>query len=101
MHKALRVVDVFLNVCEDVNSPTLAALARTCKTFHGPAIQMLWRTLASLAPLIMLFPQDVAVNGARGSRERDAFAWDGSYAGLGVMAAEGNRIENRVATVSS
>ena len=43
----------------------------------------------------------VAVNGARGSRERDAFAWDGSYAGLGVMAAEGNRIENRVATVSS
>ena len=43
----------------------------------------------------------VAVNGTHGSREQDAFAWDGSYAGLGVMAAEGNRIENRVATASS
>ena len=43
----------------------------------------------------------VAVNGARGSRERDVFAWDGSYTGLGVMAAEGNCIENQVATISS
>ena len=59
------------------------------------------RPRESLRSRLRLQASFVAVNGARGSRERDAFAWDGSYAGLGVMAAEGNRIENRVATVSS
>ena len=58
MHKALGVVDVFLKVCEEVNKPTSAALARTCKMFHESAIQTLWRTVPGLGPLIMLFPQD-------------------------------------------
>ena len=37
---------------------TLAGLARTCKTFHEPALNHLWRALPSLIPLIQCLPPD-------------------------------------------
>ncbi|KIK02803.1 hypothetical protein K443DRAFT_131693 [Laccaria amethystina LaAM-08-1] len=37
---------------------TLAGLARTCKTFHEPALNRLWRALPSLIPLIQCLPPD-------------------------------------------
>lgn len=35
---------------------SLARLARTCKAFKDPALNMLWRDLDSLVPLLSLFP---------------------------------------------
>ncbi|KII93169.1 hypothetical protein PLICRDRAFT_382355 [Plicaturopsis crispa FD-325 SS-3] len=45
MHRCLSILDVLLAVFEDdVISPAdLASLARTCKTFSGPALDILWR----------------------------------------------------------
>jgi hypothetical protein len=35
---------------------TVARLARTCKAFSGPAMDVLWNELCSFLPLIALFP---------------------------------------------
>jgi hypothetical protein len=35
---------------------SVSRLARTCKTFCEPALNVLWRELDSLAPIIGLFP---------------------------------------------
>lgn len=35
---------------------TVARLARTCKAFNEPAVDVLWKELDSLLPLIGLFP---------------------------------------------
>ncbi|KAJ7084560.1 hypothetical protein B0H15DRAFT_783708, partial [Mycena belliarum] len=37
----------------------LAALARTCKTFCGPALDVLWRSQTSLTPILSCFPEDL------------------------------------------
>ncbi|KAJ7148206.1 hypothetical protein C8R46DRAFT_1199154 [Mycena filopes] len=38
---------------------TLAALARTCKTFQNPALDALWCTQNGLAPILQTFPDDL------------------------------------------
>ncbi|KAH9944179.1 uncharacterized protein BXZ73DRAFT_96672 [Epithele typhae] len=38
---------------------TVARLARTCKAFKEPALNLLWRDLDSLAPLLGLFPSTI------------------------------------------
>ncbi|KAJ7184761.1 hypothetical protein C8R46DRAFT_1186090 [Mycena filopes] len=38
---------------------TLAALARTCKTFQNPALNALWCTQNGLAPILQTFPDDL------------------------------------------
>ena len=58
MHEVFSLVDTFRRICELAEEPTRAALARTCKTFHEPAIQALWHTIPDLVPAVMLFPQD-------------------------------------------
>lgn len=37
---------------------TLAALARTCKSFSEPALDLLWHSQTSLVPLISNLPPD-------------------------------------------
>ncbi|KAJ7209205.1 hypothetical protein GGX14DRAFT_566392 [Mycena pura] len=38
---------------------SLAALARTCKSFQRPALEALWRLQTDLVPAVQLFPDDV------------------------------------------
>ena len=47
-----------LEVIQDTpnGSRTVARLARTCKAFNGPAMDVLWNELDSFLPLIGLFP---------------------------------------------
>lgn len=49
--------------CNDDPSPlgkqTLASLARTCRAFTSPALDMLWTRLDSLDPLIKLLPSRI------------------------------------------
>lgn len=40
--------------CE--SNPTLASLARTCKAFLEPTLDVLWRTQRSLGPIIKTLP---------------------------------------------
>ncbi|KAG0695377.1 hypothetical protein DFH29DRAFT_272260 [Suillus ampliporus] len=40
-------------------SQTLLALALTCKSFTGPALDLLWRELYGFAPLIRCLPQSL------------------------------------------
>ena len=77
MHLALQSQPIFHNIldCVDALLPniilddplaspksapqgnmTLAALARTCRTFYEPSINVLWRTLRDIHPLIRTFP---------------------------------------------
>ena len=58
-HRALYIGEVYRNICRVANDSTLAVLARTCKYFHEPAVQMLWRDLPDLVPLVKLFPENV------------------------------------------
>lgn len=37
----------------------LSRFARTCKAFCGPALDILWRELDSLVPVIGLFPNNI------------------------------------------
>lgn len=57
-HGALCIAEIYRNVCVVADDATLAVLARTCKYFHEPAVQMLWRDIPDLVPLIKLFPED-------------------------------------------
>ncbi|KAJ6491964.1 hypothetical protein C8R45DRAFT_990051 [Mycena sanguinolenta] len=46
MHHCLSILEIFENICEHANGAskpqtTLAALARTCRSFHGPALNCL------------------------------------------------------------
>ncbi|KAJ7635234.1 hypothetical protein FB45DRAFT_830849 [Roridomyces roridus] len=46
----------------------LASIARTCKTFRDPALDILWRRQTSLRPALLLFPEDLWVSRERGKR---------------------------------
>lgn len=56
MHAALRLTETLAIVCEFLGSSTLAHLARTCRTFKEPALDVLWKVLPELYPLVNLLP---------------------------------------------
>lgn len=50
----------FIVIRRKAASEALAALARTCRTFQGPALDVLWREIPSLFVLIgYLMPLDI------------------------------------------
>jgi hypothetical protein len=67
MHRALLISEilseVFAHVNEDLGprlagkKPTLEALARTCKAFHEPAMDLLWADLDGITPLLGCVPR--------------------------------------------
>ncbi|KAF7333734.1 hypothetical protein MVEN_02329900 [Mycena venus] len=69
MHRGLQILEIVELICSNVvqispTSPrrtarTLAALARTCTIFSGPALDALWRKQTSLAPFLKLMPEDL------------------------------------------
>ena len=70
VHQCLLVPEIFGLVCEvlvdDYNSrppvqrsATLASLARTCRAFEGPALDVLWREIEGLRPLLCTMPSDL------------------------------------------
>ncbi|KAG1741087.1 hypothetical protein EDB19DRAFT_1706216 [Suillus lakei] len=69
MHPALQLNDIIYVIFRHVNDPslsfqpggnvgqtTLAALARTCQTFHEPALDVLWEDLYFPHPLVYCLP---------------------------------------------
>ena len=77
MHRCLQVLDIFHNIlefaCVEIwnehdpyhghhacysSNPILAALARTCRSFLEPALDIMWRNQLTLAPLVGTLPAD-------------------------------------------
>ncbi|KAF8434547.1 hypothetical protein L210DRAFT_3649048 [Boletus edulis BED1] len=71
MHHALEIQEIFCNILfycyqsyltaqerkQALAVPTLAALARTCRTFKEPALDLLWRDLDDSSPLARCLPE--------------------------------------------
>lgn len=56
MHRALTILEITQIICSYfvLEEPSLAALARTCTIFHGPALDALWSTQNSMKPHVQL-----------------------------------------------
>ena len=70
VHRCLLVPELFSLVCEALRHDrcdmrlrrrlaTLASLARTCHAFEGPALDVLWREIEGLRPLLCTMPSDL------------------------------------------
>ena len=70
MHHALRLEEILLNIFGQCYSPgptnrqrtprgtaDLVALARTCRMFKEPALDVLWTELVNLSPLARCLPE--------------------------------------------
>ncbi|KAI0715678.1 hypothetical protein C8T65DRAFT_643674 [Cerioporus squamosus] len=60
MHRALTIQEFVRQICAFVrgDAASLAALVRTCKSIHEPAVRELWDVLDDLLPLVKCFPVD-------------------------------------------
>jgi hypothetical protein len=54
------LLDIFATVCEISRLSVIAALARTCKAFKEPALDILWQHICGFEPLILCLPEVVA-----------------------------------------
>lgn len=56
MHAVFRVDEIFTTILnfiyEDCSLTTLTSLARTCKTFQDPSLDILWQNQSSLFPIL-------------------------------------------------
>lgn len=69
MHPCLCIPEILTAIFEEVNRHDLEkisgtrrdlhGLVSTCKTFLGPAITILWRTLSNPVPLLLTMPVDL------------------------------------------
>ena len=94
MHRCLQSPDIFAHIVQfalarnpykdpfvgdsytDINQ-TVAALARTCKTFSEPALDGLWHSLLTIGPLLRTFPEDVwQETVATIDRDGNPMTWD-------------------------
>ncbi|KAG1906734.1 uncharacterized protein F5891DRAFT_941305 [Suillus fuscotomentosus] len=59
MHAALQNLEVIHVVSSHTERVTLPALASACRAFQSPALNVLWRDLHSMEPLVRCLPTDL------------------------------------------
>ncbi|KAG2343855.1 hypothetical protein BDR05DRAFT_1059388 [Suillus weaverae] len=59
MHPALQNFDIICTICLYVHHRSLPALASTSRIFERPALDVLWRNLQSMEPLVKCLPSDL------------------------------------------
>jgi len=73
MHRCLHIQEILASIFEfvlskpqglrllsyDKRSVLVLALAKTCRTFNTPALQVLWKNLVSPVPLFLTMPNDL------------------------------------------
>jgi hypothetical protein len=59
MHHSLSILEVLSLIFSFCNRPTLNAVARTCKLFHDPALDLLWCHPVSFVTLLKTMPADL------------------------------------------
>lgn len=57
MHHALEIQEILLIIFGQCHPPDTAALARTCRAFKEPALDVLWEVLCDLSPLAQCLPE--------------------------------------------
>ncbi|KAF8125164.1 hypothetical protein EV363DRAFT_1176649 [Boletus edulis] len=63
MHRALEIQDILLNIFDCLCCrKQLAYLARTCHAFREPALDILWKELHNLSPLVRCLPKALSPN---------------------------------------
>lgn len=76
MHHCLHVTEIvdLIAQCSESFSPgsphgrcSSVALSQTCKAFYEPALNIHWRTLETLKPLMACFPDDVCAPDEKGN----------------------------------
>jgi hypothetical protein len=59
MHPALRILEVIDAISSHVGNESLPALASTCRAFESPALNVLWRKLESVEPIVKCLPSEL------------------------------------------
>ncbi|KAG1751466.1 uncharacterized protein EDB91DRAFT_609358 [Suillus paluster] len=59
MHRALGILDVIHTISSHTAHGSLPALASTSHAFKRPALEVLWRDLQSVEPLVRCLPSDL------------------------------------------
>lgn len=55
MHPCLTIDEILREIfCRAEERRTLCAIAQTCRTFNGPATDLIWETLPNLTPVLRL-----------------------------------------------
>lgn len=52
----LGIAEMYQSVLEDMDKPTLSAMAQTCQKFSTCALDALWREVGSIVPLMKTLP---------------------------------------------
>jgi F-box-like len=82
-HRCLEIEEILCNVFKTIESSnSLAALARTCKSFTNPALDLLWYRLWSLEPLLKTLPSTAFVIRAEGKPETWVYTSVGALVSL-------------------
>ncbi|KAF9013059.1 hypothetical protein BDQ17DRAFT_576091 [Cyathus striatus] len=70
-----QVSDILMLICDNLFSemPTLASLARTCKSLEGPALDVLWSELIGFYPLAKCLPTHEEFSD--GTEETNGLPW--------------------------
>ncbi|KAJ7466160.1 hypothetical protein B0H11DRAFT_59099 [Mycena galericulata] len=60
MHQSLRIPEIVSMICDESDTlQTLAALARTCKTFQNPALDLLWSSQTTFMNVLKCMPGEI------------------------------------------
>ncbi|KAG1751459.1 uncharacterized protein EDB91DRAFT_609264 [Suillus paluster] len=59
MHPALTTLDIICTISSHTEHGSLPALASTCRAFEHPALNVLWRDLQSVGPLVRCLPSNL------------------------------------------
>ncbi|KAI6011302.1 hypothetical protein EDC04DRAFT_2766369 [Pisolithus marmoratus] len=75
MHPCLSVDEVLRLTFRfiDDRGSTLCALAGTCRTFHEPAMDLIWETLTTIKPVLLNLPSARMVSTEDGVRNSIPF----------------------------
>ncbi|TBU29983.1 hypothetical protein BD311DRAFT_787500 [Dichomitus squalens] len=89
MEHALTITEIREMICTFASDHTLARLARTCKAFHEPSIQVLWCYLSDISPLFHCFPQDAYAHTEKLNRPLTPEEWTRvlKYSSLALAAS--------------
>jgi hypothetical protein len=59
MHHSLNILEILWAILSACDDRTLGTLARTCRLFHDPALDILWTHQHSLITLLKIMPADL------------------------------------------
>ena len=57
MHRCLYIQEIVRNVASYSADQDVLPMALTCRTFHEPAMDFVWKELTGLGPLIRCLPE--------------------------------------------